>query len=254
MYRNVNEQSGFTLVEMLVVIGIATVLLGIIVPAGKSLREGNHAMGCLAQLQHINVGLKAYAMDEQGFPPLAVEVDGSGVPAADQDLITTTHPGLMALWELEYLQDPDTFHCPRDVEVQKTSDPYCTQEYYQSYANEDPDAKADVDVNHYRYMPHRWISDTTDENYRRQLDPVPHPDPDNASRVIVGPNSGLMPADTTVVTWCSKHVNSYTRDNEGQYLVLFWSGNATLMDGKYFVDGTFEPAAAWQVLPNQPDL
>jgi len=251
-------KAGFTLVELLVVIGIAVLLMAIVVPVGKGLRESNAAMGCQAQLQHIGTALRAYYMDEQGFPPLGVPVDGSGDPTSTAEVDTNRWPGLMVLYDTGYIGNIETLHCPRDVEVSKSDkDAYDSRKYYQSYANKDPLAKvdyggSDINVNRYKYMPHRWVTDEDFDDYRRQLDT----DAGETVEIggvevkIVGPNGGVMPDDSTIVTWCNAHYDSYSRDDYGQYMVLFWDGTVKALDGDLFRDDAAGPDAAWQVGPN----
>ncbi len=247
-----NGKAGFTLIELLVVIGIAVLLMAIVVPVGKGLRESNAAMSCQAQLQHIGTALKAYYMDEQGLPPLGVPVDGSGNPTSDAEINTSRWPGLMVLYDTEYIGNIETLHCPRDVYAEKGG-----ADYYHSYTDKDPLAKvdyggSDINVNKYKYMPHRWVTDTDFGDYRRQLDTA-------ASDIveiggddfkIVGPSGVTIPTDSTIVTWCDAHYDSYTRDDYGQYMVLFWDGTVKSLDGDLFRDDTVGPDAAWQVGPN----
>ena len=247
----VHPSRGFTLTELLVVILIAGVLMAIIVPVGKNLREGNAALSCQAQMQSIGVALKAYFMDEHGFPPLAVAVDGDGKPLADAEIDAEMWPGLLVLYDTGYMGSIDSFHCPRAVDV-----PEGDEEFYRSYCGKDPEAKMDYEgseiaVNQYKYMPHRWVVDELFADYRRQLDTDPGEtvDIDGEGYRIVGPCGGMLPADDTVVTWCDAHFNSYTRGDRGQYNVLFWDGSVKTLDGALLRSDTEGPPAAWQVHP-----
>jgi len=71
--RRARSRVGFTLVELLVVIGIAVIMLALMVPTGRALREGNRAMTCKAQLQQLSVALRAYVTDEGGPPPFYID-------------------------------------------------------------------------------------------------------------------------------------------------------------------------------------
>jgi prepilin-type N-terminal cleavage/methylation domain-containing protein len=64
------EQSGFTLVELLVVISIIALLLGILLPALNKAREAGRSVACLANVRRISMAGYIYALEEDGeFPP-----------------------------------------------------------------------------------------------------------------------------------------------------------------------------------------
>ncbi|MGH7215544.1 MAG: type II secretion system protein [Tepidisphaeraceae bacterium] len=60
---------GFTLVELMVVLGIGVVLLSIFIPALSSLREGDRRIRCADNLQQIHLALQEYAnRNNEHFP------------------------------------------------------------------------------------------------------------------------------------------------------------------------------------------
>jgi prepilin-type N-terminal cleavage/methylation domain-containing protein/prepilin-type processing-associated H-X9-DG protein len=64
------KRTGFTLVELLVVIGIIAVLVGILLPALAASRESARAIKCAANLRSIGQGIAMYlAENQQKFPP-----------------------------------------------------------------------------------------------------------------------------------------------------------------------------------------
>jgi prepilin-type N-terminal cleavage/methylation domain-containing protein/prepilin-type processing-associated H-X9-DG protein len=64
-----SRRRGFTLVELLVVIGIIAVLVGILLPATMGAREQARRVQCGANLHNIAAALRIYANDSRGALP-----------------------------------------------------------------------------------------------------------------------------------------------------------------------------------------
>jgi prepilin-type N-terminal cleavage/methylation domain-containing protein len=65
-----SNRQAFSLIELLVVIGIITVLLALLLPAMGSARTQARAIQCVSNIRQLGMALTAYAADNKGlFPP-----------------------------------------------------------------------------------------------------------------------------------------------------------------------------------------
>lgn len=230
-------RGGFTLVELLTVIGIAVIMMALMVPTGRALREGNRAMTCKSQLQQIAVALKAYVADEGAPPPFYID------STEDPTSATPHGPGLLALHEMGYLHRRDSLHCPSDVYTRSG-----TPEFLQSYQRLDPDVdtSAGVPLDAWSYLCTRGIYDSANPYYRRQLQPARAPVGAETAPVPVADPS-WNPADSTVITWCPFHKEFLRTGDYGQYQVLFWDGSVVRITEDIMTDPAVAPDLPWKV-------
>src|SRR5215469_13813537 len=84
--------TGFTLVELLVVIGIIAILIGILLPALGRAREQAMTVQCLSNLRQIGQGIANYESDYSGYIiPVNYSTDTSGNVNSWPELLVYGH-------------------------------------------------------------------------------------------------------------------------------------------------------------------
>jgi prepilin-type N-terminal cleavage/methylation domain-containing protein/prepilin-type processing-associated H-X9-DG protein len=80
---------GFTLVELLVVIGIIALLISILLPVLNGARRKANAVKCLSNMRQIGIAFDLYALNFKNYWPPAVHDKGSYIPVADEQRWST---------------------------------------------------------------------------------------------------------------------------------------------------------------------
>jgi type II secretory pathway pseudopilin PulG len=104
--RRARAGPGFSLVELLVVIGIITLLIGMLLPAVSGAREQARRTKCLANLRTLGQAMVMYANQSKDKLPNAN-------PPGDANNYDATNAVLVAL-NRDFVRAPAVFHCASD--------------------------------------------------------------------------------------------------------------------------------------------
>jgi len=111
----------FTLVELLVVIGIIAVLIGILLPALSKVRTASQALKCSSNLRQLVVATQMFANEHTGYLPKA-ENNGSPRMQGWNVRLGTRWEYDDNLWSWQYAllkyvnKSKDVFLCPADTD------------------------------------------------------------------------------------------------------------------------------------------
>src|SRR5918993_1183229 len=105
------ERAAFTLVELLVVIGIIALLISMLLPALNKAREASKAANCLSNLRQINTAFLLFAHDNKGFLP---QIGSSGTGSEVFD-IGGTNQTVLVRWFGGLYGAPQKFHAPASM-------------------------------------------------------------------------------------------------------------------------------------------
>jgi prepilin-type N-terminal cleavage/methylation domain-containing protein/prepilin-type processing-associated H-X9-DG protein len=101
-------QKAFTLVELLVVIGIITLLMGISIPVLHKVRVAASRAVCRSNLRNLAVAFRMYLDDNRDIMPPAAQL-----PSLEDPNDPGCKPAITKFL-LPYLSEPKTFECPAD--------------------------------------------------------------------------------------------------------------------------------------------
>jgi prepilin-type N-terminal cleavage/methylation domain-containing protein/prepilin-type processing-associated H-X9-DG protein len=103
-----SRRRAFTLVELLVVIGIIAILISILLPVLGQARERARRVACLSNMRQLAVAWTMYSNANKGLIPSA-DTNGAGW-AANGNADTDIRRGSLYQW----VPNPETYRCPND--------------------------------------------------------------------------------------------------------------------------------------------
>lgn len=112
------RRHAFTLVELLVVVGIIGLLVGILLPVLGRAREASRRASCLSSLRQVGLIVQAYGANNEGRVPIGYR---SGFKQFNSMVYSGTS-GKFCLFGILYLNKmmdpPDPFFCPANEDPQ----------------------------------------------------------------------------------------------------------------------------------------
>jgi len=116
--RSKNGLSGFTVVELLVAIGVLAILGAVILSVFTSAREKARQTTCLSNLRQLAIAVRQYAQDNNDIiPPYNSHFQGTFTDGTKMQ----DHGAELVTCLTSYVHDRDIWFCPSDIYAHTTS-------------------------------------------------------------------------------------------------------------------------------------
>ena len=110
----------FTLVELLVVIGIIAVLIGILLPVLTRARESARRAQCLSNLRQVYFAFQFYAQDNRDHVPLGYRKGRKQWDSMVYSATSKKYCLFGTLYVNRQIPVPEVFYCPSEVDPQSS--------------------------------------------------------------------------------------------------------------------------------------
>ena len=168
LHRKSRHNTGFSLIELIVVISIIALLVGILLPALSAAKSQTQRVRCANALRQLGVGLWSYSSDHSDVMPTYYGDDGLAFDtlAMRKPDGSAVNLGLL----MGYIQSPDTFYCDAGRE------------------GASPDIALDSPANPWgngKGSPGAWLNAGYTARFENEDDAKRHRDLDNFSNKVV---------------------------------------------------------------------
>jgi prepilin-type N-terminal cleavage/methylation domain-containing protein len=118
----VSQRRAFTLVELLVVIGIIAVLVALLLPALQKARAQAERAKCLSNLRQLALGCHIYSVNFKGRVPIGFHATDMNLQGNYQIWNGSQPCAIGLLVETKSLDTPGVYYCPSNSELGSTYD------------------------------------------------------------------------------------------------------------------------------------
>jgi prepilin-type N-terminal cleavage/methylation domain-containing protein len=200
------SRAAFTLVELLVVIGIIAVLIAILMPALAKARQAARTAVCLSNLRQMGIAVQAYVTDYQGWMPLQAYIgftDSSHLTWSYSDNMgydprRYNEPySVLAYLDNFYLKNTALFFCPAEDPASGVVDPAYPYDFTSSSYGIADSGCDDGAVFSYATCPNGAVYPNTYTDTWLKLTSITNP----TRRLMIADKGGFMFSDMVTNNW-----------------------------------------------------